>query len=435
MSSALLPTTLSAWLEYLEKLHPQGQSGIVLGLDRIRTVAEKLQHRPFCPVITVGGTNGKGSSCAYLENMLLQAHYRTGCYTSPHLLHYNERVRLNGKNVADEPLCKAFGRVEAARQTAGNIPLTYFEFGTLAAWEFFAQADVEAIILEVGLGGRLDATNLYDADVAIVTSVDLDHQEWLGTTREAIGHEKAGIFRANKPAICADPHPPQSLLDHAGAIGAKLVSIGADFGFRRDAENPLQWLYWHQHDSQIIRRSYAFPGLRGNVQLLNASAALTALDYLPLHVSMQARREGLIRTEIPGRFQLIPGRPAIVLDVGHNPQALRVLAENLKSMGFFEHTYAVVGMLADKDAQNALAALKGKVDHWFCADLAGPRASPAQRLADIVINEQLGGDASCHANPRSALIAAQEMAGENDRIAAFGSFLTVADVLIALHRI
>jgi len=431
--------TLADWLAHLEGLHPKGQAGIELGLDRVRQVKEALAQSQHCPVITVGGTNGKGSTCAYLANIIDRAGYRVGCYTSPHLLAYNERVRLNGRPVDDAALCAAFARVEAARLATG-VALTYFEFGTLAAWEVFAAAGVEAAIFEVGLGGRLDAVNIYEPDVAIVTGIALDHTDWLGPDRESIGYEKAGIFRAGKPALCADPQPPQSLLDHAAAIGADLRLIGRDFGFERPAaeaaENRLQWRWWCRSGERLLKRALAYPGLRGPTQLLNASVALAALEALAdrLPVTMQAIRPGLIETELAGRFQVIPGKPAIVLDVGHNPQAVRVLADNLSGMGFFDRTHAVVGMLADKDIAGALAPLKGRVDVWHLATLEGPRGSQAEALARIVREGDLGGDIVCYPTPIAALQAAREVAGDSDRIVAFGSFYTVAGALAALNR-
>ncbi len=428
--------TLADWLAHLEGLHPKGQAGIELGLERIRRVKEALGQIQRCPVIVVGGTNGKGSTCAYLENILDRGGYRVGCYTSPHLLAYNERVRINGRPATDETLCAAFAKVEAARRQAGDVALTYFEFGTLAAWEVFAAASVEAVILEVGLGGRLDAVNAYEPDVSIVTTVDLDHIDWLGPDREAIGFEKAGIFRPGRPAFCADPRPPQALLDHAAAIGADLRLIGRDFGFERDRENRLQWRWWCQSGGRVVKRALAFPGLRGPTQLANAAVALAALDSLAdrLPVTMQAIRPGLIETELPGRFQVIPGKPAIVLDVAHNPQAVRVLADNLATMGFFDRTHAVVGMLADKDIAGALTPLKGKVDAWYLSTLGGPRGTTAETLAGIVAAAGLGGEVTCHDSPQAALQAARGRAGESDRILAFGSFYTVAGALQALGR-
>jgi len=430
---------LEDWLLHLESLHPRGQAGIELGLERIREVKAVLGQRQDCPLIIVGGTNGKGSTCAYLENIIAKAGYRVGCYTSPHLLAYNERVRLNGQPASDAALCGAFARVEAARQKAGAVALTYFEFGTLAAWEVFATAGVDAMVLEVGLGGRLDAVNVYEPDVSIVTSIALDHTEWLGPDRESIGFEKAGIFRAGKPALCADPQPPQRLLDHAAAIGADLRLIGRDFGFERAQgegnENRLQWCWWSRTGGRLNRRSLAYPGLRGPTQLYNASVALAALEALgaKLPVTMQAIRPGLIETELAGRFQVVPGKPAIVLDVGHNPQAIGVLADNLSSMGFFDRTYAVVGMLNDKDIEGALMPLKGKVDYWHVATLGGIRGTDSALLAEIIERAQLGGEVVCHPSPEAAMQVAKGRAAESDRILIFGSFHTVAGALQALQ--
>ena len=431
--------TLEDWLAHLEGLHPKGQAGIELGLDRLRLVKAALGQTQHCPVIVVGGTNGKGSTCAYLESIVARAGYRVGCYTSPHILAYNERVRLNGAPVDDVTLCAAFAKVEAARLATG-VALTYFEFGTLVAWEVFAAAGVEAAILEVGLGGRLDAVNAYEPDISIVTTVALDHTDWLGPDREAIGFEKAGIYRTGKPALCADPQPPQSLLDHAAAIGADLRLIGRDFGFERPAatsnENRLQWRWWCRAGDKLVKRALAYPGLRGPTQLYNATVALAALEALgdKLPVTMQAIRPGLIETELAGRFQVVPGKPAIVLDVGHNPQAVKVLADNLSSMGFFDRTYAVVGMLADKDIAGALLPLKGKVDCWHVATLGGVRGTAAEAVARIIVVADLGGEVVCHASPEVAMQAARGQAAESDRILAFGSFYTVAGALAALGK-
>ncbi|MBL8412868.1 MAG: bifunctional tetrahydrofolate synthase/dihydrofolate synthase [Propionivibrio sp.] len=423
--------SLPAWLAHLESLHPKGQDGIELGLERVTRVKEILRQTQHCPLIIVGGTNGKGSTCAYLEAIYTFAGYRVGCYTSPHLLLYNERIRIDRVPVDDATLCTAFARVEAARQSAGNVALTYFEFGTLAAWEVFAARQVEVIILEVGLGGRLDAVNAYDPDCAVVTGIALDHMEWLGTTREAIGFEKAGIYRAQKPAICADPEPPQSLLDHAAAIGADLQLLGRDFGYFGDK---AQWTFWGRERQR--RAGLANPALRGACQLRNASAVLAVVDVLKqrVPVSMQAVRRGLIELELPGRFQVVPGRPAIVLDVAHNPQAVAALADNLGDMGFFEKTIAVVGMLGDKDIAGALAALAGKVDVWLLAALGVPRGAPAEALASVVADGKPGGSIECFASPEEAFTSAAKRAGENDRILVFGSFYTVAAVMRAMKN-
>lgn len=439
-ASADLPADLPAWLAHLEALHPRGQAGIELGLDRVRKVQAALGQQAFCPVITVGGTNGKGSTCAYLETILDRGGYRVGCYASPHLLAYNERVRINTRPVDDATLCRAFARVEAARQVAGAdggpVALTYFEFGTLAAWEVFAEAKLEALVLEVGLGGRLDAVNVYDPDVAIITGIDLDHVDYLGPTREHIGREKAGIFRAGRPALCADAAPPASLVEHARQIGADLRLIGTDFGYRRLPDDRAQWQFWLRRGEGMARRSLGFPGLRGTRQLANAAVALAALDALSerLPLAMQAIRQGLIETELPGRFQVLPGRPAVVLDVAHNPQAMAVLADNLGGMGFFDRTYAVLGMFGDKDIASALKPLAGKVDRWFVTALPSPRSATAEQLASVLAVTDPQAAVEIVASAEEGYRRAAELAGETDRIAVFGSFLTVAAVLAARQR-
>jgi len=424
--------TLDDWLAFIERQHPQP---IALGLERVRSIAGALGQRQACPVVLVGGTNGKGSTCAMLERILLAAGYRVGLYTSPHLLRYNERVRIDGRPVGDAALCAGFARVEKARVSRtpcgalhGDTPLTYFEFGTLCAWEVFAVEPLDAIILEVGLGGRLDATNIHDPDVAIVTGVDLDHMDYLGPTREHIGFEKAGIFRAGRPAICGDVRPPQRLLDHAATIGADLQVLGRDFGFERQEG---------QFRGRHGRRSgLAFPALRGNRQLDNASCVLAALDELreSLPVAMQDIRRGLAEVELAGRFQVLPGRPAVVLDVAHNPQAARVLADNLGGMAFHPRTWAVFGMMRDKDIAGVVEAMRGRVDRWLPATLAGPRAATAEQLAEILAAANVAGPLPTFASASAACAYAQEQAGEDDRIVVFGSFLTAADALRFLGR-
>ena len=417
-----LPETLDGWLSLLEARH--GQS-IQLGLDRVRAVRDALDLPQTCPVFTVGGTNGKGSTCALLEAVLLAAGYRVGLYTSPHLLRYNERVRIDGRDVEDAVLVDAFAEVERAR---GDIPLTYFEHGTLAAWVAFCGAGLVAIILEVGLGGRLDAVNVFEPDCAIVTSVAMDHMDYLGDNREAIGFEKAGIFRAGRPAICSDPQPPASLLAHAEAIGVRLWVSGRDFGFSGDQN---QWAFWTAGGSR--RGGLAYPSLRGANQLLNAAAVMAACesvrDILP--VPMQAIRQGFMLVELPGRFQVLPGRPSIVLDVAHNPQAAGVLNENLASMGFFPETWAVIGMLADKDVAGVVRLLRDRIDHWLVASLPGPRGLGAEKLAAILREVGVSGDIAEHVSPASAYEVAVGRAAEGDRIVVFGSFLTVAEVMAA----
>jgi dihydrofolate synthase/folylpolyglutamate synthase len=422
-----MPLSLNDWLTRLESLHPKT---IELGLDRVSEVAQRLGVHFDCPVITVGGTNGKGSTCAMLESILLQGGYRVGLYTSPHLLRFNERARINGELASDEALCKNFEAVEAVR---GDVSLTYFEFTTLAILKYFADAGLDAVILEVGLGGRLDAVNLIDPDVAIVTSVDLDHQDYLGDTREKIGFEKAGIFRSGRAAICSDPSPPQSLIDHAAAIDADLWLFGRDFNYSGDRQQ------WNYGGRQQRRNALAYPSLRGANQLLNASAALAALEVLRerLPLGAQEVRSGLVMVELPGRFQVLPGRPAVILDVAHNPHAAATLAQNLEQMGFHPYTHAVFGAMADKDIAGILAHLVDRIDHWYLTDLPLPRAASAQSLvaeltkAGVGVSDTAGAERSiqCFATPADAYAAARSRATENDRIAVFGSFITVAGVM------
>lgn len=433
------PRDLASWLSYIERQHPKA---IEMGLERVarvRVAMDATLQRSFGSVIvTVGGTNGKGSTCAMLEAILRAAGYRVGLYTSPHLLRYNERVRVNGRDVDDARLCQAFERVEAARVStavdgAGPVPLTYFEFGTLAAWEVFTDPSepLDLLILEVGLGGRLDAVNIFDADCAVLTSIDMDHMDYLGDSREAIGAEKAGIFRAGKFAIVADPMPPASVLAHAAAVGARLNLIGRDFAYQGDRQ---QWQYRGQIAGRDSRRAgLAYPALRGANQLLNASAALAVLDALRdrLPVGMNDVRLGLSTVEWPARFQVLAGRPSVILDVAHNPHAAAVLADNLSNMGFFPETYAVFGMLSDKDIAGVCRALKGRITIWHVATLPGPRGASADDLAQAIEKSGADGEVRCFDSPHEAYADARRRASENDRIAVFGSFLTVADVMAA----
>jgi dihydrofolate synthase/folylpolyglutamate synthase len=429
MSMQKQPHTLADWLSILEAAHPKA---IDMGLERVEQVRRTLGIAFACPVITVGGTNGKGSTCAMLESILLHAGYRVGLYTSPHLLHFNERARIGGEPVADAALIAAFETVEAAR---GTVSLTYFEFTTLAILHLFAQAGLDAVILEVGLGGRLDAVNLIDADVAIVTSVDIDHTDYLGNTREEIGFEKAGIFRSGRTAICSDPVPPKSLTGHAESIGADLWLVGRDFNYSGDKQ---QWNYGGRAQR---RNALGYPSLRGANQLLNASAALAALEALRLRLPVGAQeiRTGLVTIELPGRFQVLPGRPTVVLDVAHNPHAAAALGQNLGNMGFHPYTYAVFGAMRDKDIDGVIAHLKDRVDHWCVTDLPLPRAASADEIeqklreAGIVARNEPDTESSIQTfeSPAKAYENARSRAGENDRIVVFGSFLTVAGVIEA----
>ncbi len=420
----MVSKSLSDWLDYAERQHI---NAIALGLDRVRTVAAALGVRQTCPVILVGGTNGKGSTCAMLEAILRAAGYRVGLYTSPHLVRYTERIRIDGAEVSEAALCEAFAEIDSAR---AETPLTYFEIGTLAAWQVFSKSSLDVIILEVGMGGRLDAVNVFEPDCSIVTGVAIDHADFLGSTREQIGYEKAGIFRPARPAICSDPNPPVSLVEHARLIGADLRLIGRDFSYKGDRQ---QWSFVGRSTN---RNSLAYPALRGANQLLNASAVLAALEALAdrLPVSMQAVREGLLHVELTGRFQVLPGRPTVILDVAHNPQSIGVLAENISNLGYAPETYAVVGMLSDKDVVGSISLIARRVDHWLACSLPGPRGLSGDALAAKLREAGVSCDIEVCDGPTAGLNRAKERAQPDDRITVFGSFLTVSDVLQSLGR-
>jgi dihydrofolate synthase/folylpolyglutamate synthase len=413
--------TLQEWLDHIEKLHP---NTIEMGLERVSVVAKAMQIDIKVPVFTVGGTNGKGSTCAMLEAILSQAGYRVGLYTSPHLVNFVERCRIQENSVGEHELIKAFEHVDQSR---GQVSLSYFEFTTLAFLYLLCKSDLDVIILEVGLGGRLDAVNWVDADCAIITSVDLDHMDYLGPDRESIGFEKAGIMREGRTVVVSDPSPPQSVLDHAQLLNADLWLFARDFNYSGDKQ---QWS-WRGRS-----RSYsglAYPALRGANQLLNASGVLAALtsqrDKLP--VTAQAVRNGLAMVSLPGRFQIVPGTPQLILDVAHNPHAVAALTENLDAMGFFPNTHAVFGAMMDKDVQSIMKRIGHLVDQWYFCDLPTPRALRAEQLKEIWLS-------SAHSNsqkalvfesPLSALNQAIENASAADRIVVFGSFYTVGAVL------
>ncbi len=439
---------LSGWLNHIERMHPRGEAGIELGLDRVAIVAAELQQSSRLagfPIITVGGTNGKGSVVTYLSNILDRAGYKVGTYTSPHLVHFNERMRLNGTPADDARIMAAFDRVEAARAATGES-LTYFEFTTLAAVELFLAAAVDVLVLEVGLGGRLDAVNLYDADVAVLTGVALDHQDYLGETREAIALEKIGIARAGQPMIVAEPDLPLSALKQLAARGAVVYLVGEAFGFEplpgEEGKPSIQWRYWLRKPGTPVdtiqrRGGLAYPGLRGKIQLRNAAAAMTAMECLQdrLPVAMGAIRRGLLESELAGRFQVIPGPPDLVLDVAHNPEAARVLASNLGQLAFAHTQHGVLGMMADKDLAGVLQPLVKQITRWYLTPLESPRSATAAQLQETLV--ALGvKDSQIEAfeNPAAAYAAARKNAGESDRIVAFGSFLTVADVLRDMGR-
>ncbi len=412
--------TLAEWLSWQETLNP---AGIELGLGRVRTVLERLglAHPPYC-VVTVGGTNGKGSSVAMLETVLLAGGYRVGSYTSPHLLRYNERVRIQGREVSDAVLCAAFEQVDQARS---DIALTYFEFGTLAAFEIFAGRDLDITILEVGLGGRLDAVNVLDSDVALVTSVGIDHQEWLGTDRESIGREKAGIFRSGRVAVCGDPVPPASLLQHAQRLGALLYCAGRDFGFQQADEG---WCWWGPGQRSAV---LPLPALSGAFQLDNAAAVLMVLALLKSRFPLDegALQQGLATVSLPGRFQIVPGAVTRLFDVGHNPHAAAVLASSLADHPSSGRTLAVVGMLVDKDHEGVFRQLCPYLDAWYAADLDVPRGASSRQLSLAIEKSCEGSTVFCFASVIEAYRQAMRDARPGDQVVVFGSFFTVAEVL------
>ncbi len=400
-----------------------------MGLERVQAVKQRLGLAFDAVVVTVAGTNGKGSTCAMLESIALQAGWKVGLYTSPHLVHFEERCRLQGQSIDAEVLLPHFEAVEQAR---GSTPLTYFEFTTLAILLALADAGLDLVILEVGLGGRLDAVNVVDADAVVVTSIDLDHMELLGPDRESIGREKAHVMRRGRPAIVSDPVPPHSVLAHAAEVGADLWLVGRDFAHSGDRQ---QW-NWAGRQQRI--NGMAYPALRGANQLINAAGVLAVLEALRerLPMSAQAVRSGLALVDLPGRFQIVPGQPTLVLDVAHNPQSVATLAVNLDQMGFFPRTLAVLGAMADKDLSAMLPRMLPLVDAWHLCDLPTPRAATAVQLqakleaaAAQASPARVLGPVACHGNPREALEAALAAAESADRIVVFGSFYTVGGVL------
>lgn len=410
--------TLDDWLSWLEKQHPKT---IDLGLERAGQVADRLALRALgCPVITVGGTNGKGSTVATLISIFRAAGYRVGSYTSPHLLHFNERICIDGVPVDDAILIAAFEKIRAAQD---DVSLTYFEFTTLAAFLIFREAGLDVVVLEVGLGGRLDAVNLVDADVAVVTSIGIDHVEYLGDTRELIAVEKAGIFRAGRPAICGETNPPVTLLDAAEAKGAELVCRGRDFDFRE--EGPDAWA-WHDHERVLN-------GLpRPSLALANAATAVAAVFLAPLEVSETALREGLRGARLNGRMQVVAQNPLIVLDVAHNPHGAAFFMQQLPPPQPGQRTFAVLGMLADKDIDGVVETCLGRVDAWHVVSLHVPRGAMSNRLADALYVQ------GCHVAGRhesvaAALMVARQQARAADRIIVFGSFYAVAAAQQALN--
>ncbi len=476
---------LSTWLERIYAIRSGPE--IEMGLERIRPVFDALGVAPQCPVFLVGGTNGKGSVCAYLDTILCAGGYRVARYTSPHIQRFNERIVVNGVEASDEQLVAAFERVEAVRMQSGNLALTFFEYTTLAAFVVFAEAKLDAWVIEVGLGGRLDATNILEPDCSVIVSIGIDHQEFLGNTRELIAIEKAGILRAGKPAIIAEPNPPETLRDKAQSVGADAQCVGVDYGWQRNSETPNQWSFWvsdiltlsQQSDQPLppspaggrrvgdegaaalpapattaltsttpspqpspacgrggktFRHALPIPALRGNYQLGNAAAALAALTALQdrLPVSQNAIKSGLLSVEWPGRFQVLAGRPTTVLDVAHNEHAAIALERALSDMAYFPVTHAVFAMLKDKGIAAVVAAVKHRIDHWYIAPLPGARGVELPMLS-AALHQAGVKDVQIQRfeSVSSAYAAAQKKADEADRIVVFGSFLTVAAAMAA----
>ncbi|UHQ18165.1 bifunctional tetrahydrofolate synthase/dihydrofolate synthase [Lysobacter sp. KIS68-7] len=415
--------SLSEWLAYIERQHPKS---IELGLDRVRAVAESMGLvAPAERSIVVGGTNGKGSTVAFLESIARASGLRVGTYTSPHLLRYNERVRIDGRDIDDAPLVEAFDAVEAAR---GDTSLTYFEYGTLAALWLFERERLDLAILEVGLGGRLDAVNIVDADVAVITTVDLDHQDWLGEDRETIGKEKAGIARAWKPLVIGDDDPPSSVLGYAYRIGASAVRANCDFFF--EASDDGGWR-WREVNYAV---DLPMPALAAPVQMRNAAIAIATLRALDIPMSREAIAEGIASAHVPGRLQRFERDGVeILVDVGHNPQAARALADWLAASPASGRTVAIYAALGDKDVAGVVEALAPRIDAWILAGLAdaGPRGTTVEAFADR-LRDTPAATGTRHATVAEALQAARKAGKAGDRVLVFGSFFTVAAAITAL---
>lgn len=418
-------SSLAEWLTWQERLHPRA---IDLGLERVARVWRRLRPQGFgLPVVTVGGTNGKGSCVALLDGILRAAGYRVGCYSSPHLLRYTERIRLNGREVGEADLCAAFERVDQAR---GDESLTYFEFGTLAALDLFSRADLDLVILEVGLGGRLDAVNLLDADVALVSSVGLDHTDWLGPHLNGIAREKAGIFRPGRPAVIGQADAPPALLAQAEALGARPFMAGRDFGHQAEAHG------WRWRGPLRSRAALPLPQLRGAHQLDNAAAVLMVLECLAerFPVGQEAVRAGLRQARLAGRFQILPGKVDLILDVAHNRDAARALATSLRLLPPQGATHTVFSCLRDKDAVGILGELAHQVRRWYLAPLDGERALAPERIIHALHLAGVDTLDAVYPSVADALDRAERAAAPGDRVLVTGSFLTVAAALRYLEE-
>jgi len=418
--------TLDGWLDWQAGLNPKK---IELGLDRVRKVWSRLGAPVFdCPILTVAGTNGKGSSVAMAEAVLQAGGYRTGCYSSPHLVRYNERIRVDAEPLDDRRICESFGAVDRAR---GDIPLTYFEFGTLAAFWAFSREPLDALVLEIGLGGRLDAVNLLDCDVALITSIGLDHQDWLGNDLEQIGAEKAGILRSGSPAVFSGRQVPDSVRGRAASLGVDLQVAGEDYTIVRRSES------WDLHWERGGRRALPPPAMRGSRQIDNAAGVMVALGTLSerLPLDQRAIRSGLLEARLPGRFDVRPGQPTWVLDVAHNPQAAGVLDEMLGDVFIPGRRLAVFGALRDKDVAGIAQALRHRFDAWYLVDLASDARGFATGALAEALRHVLPNVPVIQAGPpEQALEEVQRSAAPDDCVVVFGSFLTVGAAMRWLDR-
>jgi dihydrofolate synthase/folylpolyglutamate synthase len=415
--------TLQEWLTWQEELH---FTSIELGLDRCMAVANRMGLlQPDYAVISVAGTNGKGSSVNILKNILINAGHNTGSYTSPHLIRYNERICLNDVEVTDEMLCASFDRIDRAR---GDISLTYFEFGTLAALDIFRHAGIDIAILEVGLGGRLDAVNCVDANVALITAIDLDHESWLGPDRESIGREKAGIMRSNAPAICSDPNPPATLFDHAKELDTQFYIPGRDYR-HKITDDTWQWQWGSIKYSGLPR-----PSLYNPEQMANAAGVLMALttisDRFP--VTVEAVRKGLQEFNLNGRFQIVPDKAQLILDVAHNRQSAALLVQNLKGLPVQGNTHIIIGMLKDKNHHAIFQEISQVADFWHIVTLDGPRGSDSHTLSEELAAMGSNKNINCYNSVADAVNSVREIVEPQDRIVITGSFLTVGAAIIHL---
>lgn len=412
--------SLEKWLKWQESLH---FTAIELGLERCRRVADNMgMLKPGYTVISVAGTNGKGSSVTMLDQILRNAGYTVGRYLSPHLIKYNERISINGVEVTDAELCESFDRIDRAR---GDISLTYFEFGTLAALDLFRQHNVELAILEVGLGGRLDAVNILDADVALISSIDLDHQQWLGNSRESIGREKAGIFRNKAPAVCSDPNPPQTIMDCASALGTPLSLSGRDFSYTSNKDG------WSWQSAQTSWRDLPRPMQYSDFQLQNAAGVLMVLEQIrhEFPVEEQHIKNGLANFRLSGRMQQIPGEVQMILDVAHNRESVRALIANLQSVPCLGKTHIIIGMLKDKSHDMVLSELSDVADSWSVVTLAEERGCHAEQLMQVLANLDIRDNVHPFDSVADALDGIRQTARPGDRIVITGSFLTVGAAL------